>query len=182
MKADNYTHPSGLPLAFHIVFNCYGAWLQGDPRGSVSMRNNIFGEPLLPYDPIKQRNHRNRMTQPPYQLDEARRKVVMDAIKEVCTYREWHLIAAHIRSTHVHVIVSAPCRPEKVMGDFKAYASRALTRSGFESSSRRRWEVHGSTGYIWRDESLGAAVHYVVREQGEPMEVYVEEWEGEIGY
>jgi len=148
MKAPRYSHPSGFPLAYHIVFTCYGTRLQGNPKGSVSKYNNNPGTPLLRIDPVRQHKHGKRMTQLPYELDESRRRVVLEAIKEVCQYREWHLIAAHIRSNHVHAIVSANCRPEKVMGDFKAYVSRALTRAGFESSSRRRWTVHGSTGYI----------------------------------
>jgi REP element-mobilizing transposase RayT len=172
MKRQNYSHPSGFPLAYHIVFTCYGTWLQGDARGSVTMRKNTFGTFRLASNPSRQLDHERRMTQPSYHLDEARRQVVMEAIIEVCAYRDWGLLALHVRPTHIHVVVSAPCKPEKVMSDFKAYASRALTRAGFESSDRKRWTRHGSTMYLWSDEQVASAVQYVVIEQGKPLQVY----------
>jgi len=172
MRHQSSGHPSGLPLAYHIVFNCFGTWLQGDPRGSVTKHKNAFDSYRLAPSPHRRATHEVRMTQPPYSLDEARRRTVMHAIIEVCLYRGWSLLAVHVRSTHVHVVVSAPCKPEKVMSDFKAYSSRALTRAGFESSDRKRWARHGSTQYLWNDESVASAVQYVVAEQGEPMEVH----------
>ena len=38
------------------------------------------------------------------------------------------LLAAHVRTNHVNVVVEAEVPPEKVMNDFKAYASRSLNR------------------------------------------------------
>lgn len=82
-------------------------------------------------------------------------------------------IAAHVRSNHVHVVVSAKDKPEKVMKDFKAYTSRRLTEAGFDNKNRKRWSRHGSTVYKWTEEDVGNAVDYVVREQGDPpMEFY----------
>jgi hypothetical protein len=60
------------------------------------------------------------------------------------------------------------------MRDIKANASRALHRAGLDGLARRRWTHHGSTTYLWRPEEVGAAIHYVVREQGEPMAVWEE--------
>ncbi len=69
-------------------------------------------------------------------------------------------------------MVYAECAPEKVMNDFKAYASRALNKAGFERKDRKRWTRHGSTKYKWTDEELETAADYVVRRQGEPMAMY----------
>jgi REP element-mobilizing transposase RayT len=49
------------------------------------------------------------MTDPPYLLDLPRANVVLAAIQEVCRFRKWDLIAAHVRSNHVHLIVDG-CR------------------------------------------------------------------------
>jgi len=71
-------------------------------------------------------------------------------------------LAAHVRANHVHVIVEADVRPEKVMIDFKAYASRALNRLGREGLDRRRWARHGSTRWLWKDQDVRDAIRYVV--------------------
>ena len=90
-------------------------------------------------------------------------------------HRGWKLLAAHVRSSHVHVIVDGEAPPEKVMNDFKAYASRALNRLGREQPGRRRWAQHGSTRWLWKDQDVREAIRYVVEEQGEPMAVFVED-------
>ena len=110
----------------------------------------------------------------PYRLDGPRRQVVLNALSEVCRFRGWSLLAAHVRSTHVHAVVDANRRPEHVMNAFKSYASRALNRLGVDGPDCRRWARHGSTHYLWRKEEVTAAVHYVLCQQGEPMAVFEE--------
>ena len=65
------------------------------------------------------------MKEAPYILDRARAAVVLKAIEDRCLLQGWNLLAAHVRTTHVHVVVGAEVRPEKVMLAFKTYASRA---------------------------------------------------------
>jgi REP element-mobilizing transposase RayT len=76
---------------------------------------------------------------PPYRLDRTRRDVVLQAIQGVCAHRGWNLLAAHVRSNHVHTIVEAEAPPERIRNDYKAYASRHLNRMGLESPGRKRW-------------------------------------------
>lgn len=160
------------PLAYFITFTTYGAWLHGKDPGSVDREHNEVDTPFLPPDPIEENEERLSLSQPPYILDEARRRIVLATIQEVCQYRGWRLIACHIRSTHVHIIVVASANPEKVMGDIKAYASRRLTEAGFENKDRKRWTRHGSTRYIWDDEFLRNAINYALNRQGERMQWY----------
>ena len=47
------------------------------------------------------------MDQPPYGLDAMRRDAVLEAIQQVCAHRGWCLLAAHVRTTHVHTVVEA---------------------------------------------------------------------------
>src|SRR5580704_7660823 len=68
------------------------------------------------------------MAQAPYGLDQARREVVLQAIQEICRHRNWDLLAAHVRTNHVHVVVGAEVPPEKVMGDSKHMPAGGLTR------------------------------------------------------
>jgi REP element-mobilizing transposase RayT len=98
---------------------------------------------------------------------------VLETLKEVCRHRGWNLLAAHVRSSHVHVLVEAETPPEKVMNEYKAYASRALNRLGGEKGGQKRWARHGSTRWLWNDQDVRDVIHYVVEEQGEPMAVFL---------
>ena len=98
---------------------------------------------------------------------------MLQALQEVCGYRGWNLLAAHVRSNHVHVIVETEVPPEKVMNDFKAYASRALSQLGRDKPGRRRWARHGSTRWLWKDQDVREAIRYVIEQQGEPMAVFL---------
>jgi REP element-mobilizing transposase RayT len=161
-----------IPLAYLITFTCYGTHLHSDGTGSVDRDHNLPGTPYLPPNNRRLAAELERMSQPPYHMDEYRRMLVLDAIREVCANRGWSLLAAHVRRQHVHVTVHAMDRPERVMNDFKAYASRRLNNAGLDTRKRRRWTHHGSTRYLWKPEHVEAAIHYVVHEQGEPMAVY----------
>ena len=110
------------------------------------------------------------MDQPPYYLDQTRREAVLKAIQEVCGHRGWGLLAAHVRSNHVHAVVEAEIPPERVM-NFKAYASRQLNRMGLDGPKRKRWARHGSTRWLWKPPHISAAIEYVVAEQGDAMSV-----------
>jgi hypothetical protein len=112
------------------------------------------------------------MRQEPYVLDEVRRRIVLRTIQEVAAHRGWNLGAVHVRSTHVHVVITASCRPEKVMIDLKAWCSRRLREACKETADRDRWTQHGSTRYLNDEESFVAAVKYVLDNQGDPMELY----------
>src|SRR5579872_2364765 len=112
------------------------------------------------------------MHQAPCHLDQTGREAVLVAIREVCDHRVWHLLAAHVRTSHVHTVVEAETRPERVMSDFKTYASRRLNRTKLDEPNRGRWARHGSTRWLWKPQHVSAAIQYVVAEQGEPMSVF----------
>ena len=164
--------PDRLPLAYLITVSCYGAHLHGDADGSIDWRHNIPGTPFLATDGRREAVEAEHMRQPPYQMEERRRGMVLEAIQEVCAYRGWSLLAAHVRTRHVHVVVHAAASPERVMNDLKAYSSRKLNEAGVDDSGRKRWARHGSTLYLWREADVEAAIAYVVREQGAPMAAY----------
>ncbi len=81
-------HADDVPLAYLITFSCYGTWLRGDERGSVDRRHNQLGTDFLAADSNRVRGERDRMSQAPYELDEARRTLVLHAICEVCEHRQ----------------------------------------------------------------------------------------------
>jgi REP element-mobilizing transposase RayT len=160
-------------MNYFITFACYGARLHGNDAGSVDRSHNAYGTRLLEPTPARSTSAQGRMVQTPYVLDPPRRSLVLSCFRDVCTYREWNLLAAHVRTNHVHVVVSAAEKPESVMNTLKAYASRKLNESGLEASDRRRWSRHGSTRYLWNHEQVQDAVSYVADGQGNAMSLYV---------
>jgi hypothetical protein len=100
--------------------------------------------------------------------------MVLEALREVCIVRDWQLIAAHVRSTHVHCVIGGVEQPNRAVADFKAYASRALNKA---EGYRKRWAREGSTRRLPNPASIDAAVRYVVDGQGEAMAVYVSQRE-----
>jgi REP element-mobilizing transposase RayT len=163
-----------LTLRYLITFVCYGTHLHGD-SGTVDRRHNLPGSRVLETNLERAETEAELMDQKPYVLDSIRRTAVLESMREVCLHRGWSLLAAHVRSTHVHVIVEADAKPEKIMNDFKSYASRSLNRLGCDTPNRKRWAHHGSTRWLFEDENVRQAIRYVVEEQGEPMAVFVTE-------
>ena len=162
-------------MRYLITFACYGARLHGDESGSVDRRHNLVGSRRLDPDVQRVMAERREMLQDPYVLDQAGRTAVLTAIQRHCEYRGWNLLAAHVRSNHVHAIVEAETRPERIMNEFKSYASRELSRLGSDGPNRKRWARHGSTRWLWKDENVKHALQYVIDEQGEPMALFVAE-------
>lgn len=157
------------PLAYFITFTTYGTWLHGRDPGSVDRKHNLPGTPFLPADPEREAGQREALRQDPYFLDAPRRPIVLRTIREVADHRGWKLWAVHVRTNHVHIVVTVGARPEKVMSDFKAWASRRLREAFAEPADRDRWTQHGSTRYLNTEASLIEAIVYVLDEQGERM-------------
>jgi len=163
-------------MRYLITFACYGNHLHGDECGSVRPGHNLPGSRLLEPDSWHVSVERSAMDQAPYALDQHSRMAVLEALHEVCTHRGWSLLAAHVRTNHVHIVVEAEARPERIMNDFKSYASRRLNDLSADPSNRKRWARHGSTRWLWNDQSVREAIRYVAEKQGEPMEVFVGDW------
>ena len=161
-------------MTYLITFCCYGSRVPGE-AGVVNRRYNLPGSRALPENPGLATAIRGNLANPPYQPEAAQRTIILKAIEGVCSHRAWTLLAAHVRSTHVHVVLEADCAPEKAMNAFKAYSSRALNLHEIESSNDRRWARHGSTVYLWTQAAVAKAIYYVTDKQGEPMAVYAVE-------
>ena len=160
-------------MRYFISFACYGAHLHGEESGSIDRHHNLFGSRWLEADPRRAAAERRGMNQPPYELHRDGRAVVLETLHEVCLHRGWNLLAAHVRSTPVQVIIEGEVSPEKARNDFKAYASRALNRLERGEPDGKRGARHGSTRWWWKDQDVRDAIRYVVQEQGEPMAVFL---------
>jgi len=165
-----------MALAYFITFTTYGTWLHGSAKGlgSVDDEHNEYGTPFVAPDAERERQERESMTQPPYVMSAAERDVVCRAIVELSRERGWRLLAVHVRSNHVHVVIAAERDPGRIMSDLKGRASRDLNRAGFDNAERKRWTRHGSTKHLFRPEEMEAKIRYTLDGQGERMAWYEE--------
>ena len=149
------------PLAYFITFTCYGTWLHGDERGSIDDKHNRYGQAIMTFDNAKLAQASINMKYDAIVLNEKQRCLVEEAIQEVCAYRHWELLKINVRTNHVHVVVIADVKPENVMSDFKRYATRRLIEANEFSAGVKLWTRHGSTRYLWNEDSVANACRYV---------------------
>ena len=105
----------------------------------------------------------------PVKLDTRQRGAVERGVRETCAIRKWLPWAFNIRTNHVHIVVSANCRPEPILSALKANATRAMREAGCWQSERTPWVYRGSKKYLWTEKQLNDAIAYVLYDQGEPL-------------
>jgi REP element-mobilizing transposase RayT len=161
------------PLAYFLTWNTYGTWLPGDQRGWIEYRRGW----QLP-DSIRELEAAARMTEDACRLDWEQRKRVEAQVAETCRVRGWKLWAVNCRTNHVHVVVSADRKPELVRNQLKAWCTRRLkelddVRRAINPSLVLRenwWAERGSQRYINDEDSLEAAILYVLEGQDRPRD------------
>lgn len=160
-------------LAYLITFRCYGTWLHGDERGSVGRTgSNVYGSPKIQPSDTLQRMDTQDLAGLPFELNAADRRVVEEAIREVCEFRGYGLRALNIRTNHVHLVVNNSGKVERMMDSFKAYSTKALRSAGRVGSDAKVWSRHGSTRYLWTEEHVSVAVEYVLLGQGGDLPLF----------
>ena len=144
-------------LAYFLTFTTYGTWLHGTEKGlgSVDRHSNVYGHDFVTPDPQRASQSQERMSQPIFVLSEPERRIVCEAIVSLASERQWNLLAVHVRTNHVHVVIRAEREPSRILSEFKARASKDLTLAGFDNVTRKRWTRHGSTIHLF-DETVGS--------------------------
>ncbi len=102
-----------MDMRYFLAFACCGSHFHGDESGSVDRHHNQFGTRVLVADQQRAAAERRKMKQPPFKLDRDSGTVVLEALREVCSYRSWNLLAAPIRTEHVHAIVERKFHPRR---------------------------------------------------------------------
>ncbi len=72
---------------------------------------------------------------------------------------------------HWHVVVEVPGNPPpgKILGDFKAYATRCLNRKYGRPPSGTWWTDDGSKRILRNERAVPNAVGYVLKKQPNPL-------------
>ena len=75
----------------------------------------------------------------------------------------------NVRTNHIHAVITAQCKPEKVLAALKANATRKLREAACWKSNDSPWADGGSRRYLWTDQDVVNAIAYVEYDQGEPL-------------
>ena len=153
------------PLAYLVTFTTYGSWLHGEESGSI-WKDKKKSSTVLIKGNVKLKNSETmRLKNEAVCLNFSQRECVLEAMLEVCRYRNWKAYVVCVLGNHVHAVVNADAEIERVMADFKSYSTRLLKRK-FNGLPEKLWTRHGSTRYLWSNESLASAIKYVKEGQG----------------
>lgn len=145
------------PVGFFLTWVTYGTWLPGDSRGWVEYKHGW----KMP-DPILEAEAAAIMTEVALLLTTDQRKSVEKQIAITCQHRGWILHAVNCRSNHVHAVVSAIETPvKKIRTSLKAWATRCL-KENFDPNRENWWAERGSIRYLFDEDSLAAAITYVL--------------------
>ena len=156
------------PLAYLLTFRTYGTWLHGDERTSVKRDGwNRRGHPRYPKNESLERWMSDEMKSEPFILTDAMRSVVEVALRELCERRAYGLQAVNVRTNHVHIVLSAAQKPERIVDALKANATKALRGSGLIDGDSKVWSRGRSRRYLWKPRHVLAAIEYTLYGQGE---------------
>jgi hypothetical protein len=113
-------------LAYLLTFSTYGTHLPGSEKGWVDWQHRIPGSPLRTGNPQRETYWRSRLNESPWVLDADAPELVLRSTLSVCEHRNWIAHAIHVRSTHVHAVIGGDVKPERMLSDLKAYATRTV--------------------------------------------------------
>jgi REP element-mobilizing transposase RayT len=140
-----------VPLGYLITIRAYGTWLHGS-AGSVDRFHNVYGTPKLPASVERKQYNRRLLAEDPASFDTRARRAIKAGIQETCDIRKWTLWAFNCRTNHVHTVVSANCKPQKIVIGFKANATRKMREANCWRSDRSPWVGRGgSKKYLWTE-------------------------------
>jgi hypothetical protein len=160
-------------MKYLLSFSCFGTGLQIDSHRLIfslrkmpaaaavaAVSDRVICEPSL-------------LKEPRYELNLAGRKVVLATVREVCDDRCWTLLAAHVRTTDVHLVADVNSAAGRAITDLKAQSTRRLKESGIDRFRVHRWARGGSRIRLRDERAVRQAVRFVIENQGSPMSWYL---------
>lgn len=177
----------------------YGTWLPGSERGFVGHvwehrtdeppddRRIIHNLPGTPYDEDidgLHRRSRELMKGQPINFERTHAEVFWKQILETAEFRKWQILTVAIMYNHFHIVVGVigDPQPGKILGDFKSWGTRALSREFGTPASETWWTERGSKRKLSNEAALLAAIHYVLYEQPNPLLTWSPETGLHFGY
>jgi len=155
------------PRGYLLTFRTYGSWMPGDERGSTDHENNLYGQPFVPPQRGRLLSARSSQKSETITLTPAQRGLIATRLPEIAAHYGWTIHTAYVGLDHVHVVVSAADRPERVLTALKRWLTRRLREGGLMAADAKVWSRHGSTVYLWKQRDVDEACRYVSEGQSE---------------
>ena len=108
----------------------------------------------------------------PLTLDAERREAALHSILATCRAKGWHLLAAHVRTTHIHIVLDAQDPASFLFANLKARITRALRAANLVHGAQPVWADYRNARWLTSEEAVVRAIRYVLDCQGTPMERY----------
>ena len=165
---------------------CYGTWLPGKSGGfighvrehrPIDEQADIRVVHNMPGTPCDEEMHgleaaaRKLMKGPPVYLKVAHAEAALEQFLETATHRGWQIEAVAIMYNHFHIVVGVPSdpAPSKILGDFKSWATRKLTKTFGAPASETWWTQGGSKRKLKDETARRDAINYVLYKQPAPL-------------
>jgi REP element-mobilizing transposase RayT len=147
--------------------------------GGSRIVHNLPGTPWEPPIPGLYHASLRQMKGPPIFLNREQAEIILAQFQETAAHRRWKLRAAAIMCNHFHIVVQVADdpSPQKILADFKAYASRVLNRRYGRPRSETWWTTNGSKRKLRDERHESNAIRYVLYKQPSPLVV----WSPELG-
>lgn len=159
---------NAFPLAYLVTYRTFGTWLHGDERSSVRRDGwNKYGTPRIPSNDRLETWMFEEMKAPPFILNDEMRSTVEQAVRELCIRRGYGLSAVNVRTNHVHAVISAAKKPERIIDALKANGTKLLRQAMLVDRDTRVWSRGRSRRYLWKPRHVQAAIEYTLYGQGD---------------
>ena len=138
----------------------------------MRITTNFFrNEPDTPYAEDMPGLHafvQAKLKGPPILLNKPQAVCLFEQLQETARIRNWTLLGVSISPTHVHLLVGVPDDPdpEKILGDLKAWGTRALNIRWGKPPSETWWTQGGSKRKKSTPEAIQAALRYISEQKG----------------
>jgi REP element-mobilizing transposase RayT len=169
-----------------LTNTCYGTWLPGTRRGFVGRvwehraedpdekPRVVHDLPGTQYDediPGLERASSALLKGPPIHLAAAQAEVLLAQFQETAAVRGWEFRAVAIMFNHFHIVITVPGdpAPSKILGDFKSWSTRTLSKHFGEPPSKTWWTERGSKRKLPDERAIAAAIRYVLFDQPNPL-------------
>lgn len=111
------------------------------------------------------------MRGPVVRLTTAHAETLLEQLLETARIRGWAIRAVAIMADHMHIVVGVPGdpNPSKLLGDFKSWGTRCLSRRFGAPASGTWWTERGSRRKLGDDQAIHGAVRYALYDQPDPL-------------
>ncbi len=153
-----------LPLGYLITVRTFGTCLHGVKRTSVDHHGkNKYGSSRVAasnnLETRMSKKHEGGSVFPEPKI----------AILGVCKFRGCELMAINVRTNHFDAVVSAHCRPDRIVHAFKSNSTSALRAEDLVTNEQILWASGKSARYLWKQKHVDTAVDHVHFWQGEDI-------------